>query len=874
LYAPLTRAKFTSLLLNLGDLLAMDTLAYLHLAETYEASINSGQENIPDFDLCFPEIDWGQEQRGALMLFLSFALGVSSLGWANTAQALKKGEKSPQVAYLQQKLQAAGYFRQAVTGYYGPITEAAVKKFQKAHGIKADGVVGSETLAVLKSTGTVNPSSVTIKPAVTSSGTVNPSPGKTQPTVNISKKPPSASSQVILQRGDLSYEVMSLQRKLQASGYFDQPITGDFNAATEAAVIKFQKAHRLVGNGMVDKQTLAALESGSAKKAVSASQPNTPPSVVTPQKRRSPQTSLLRRGDISTQVKSVQEQLQAAGYFDQPITGDFNAATEVAVIKFQKAHGLIGHGMVDKGTLAALETGSVKKAVSPSQPKTPPSVVTPQKMRSPRTSLLRRGDISTQVKSVQQQLQTAGYFEKSITGTFDVATEIAVVKFQKAHGLIADGIVGPKTLTALKVQSSKSVAPKPGVIDKSKQLKNPNLEKLVPTPKVHSTKVASAIDVSDRQDSSVINQPQQLNNLTKEVTPPASETNSPKLISSPSETTTENSPTRPHKMRLKKVISGKISPKSVVHSGNGLFFAQNMMYNHTITVYNRQHKLVKVIPDKVDLSKYGYSKFKGNYQGAPVEASFSQDGKYAWISNYQMYGPGFNNPGSDKCNPSQKTDKSFLYRIDTETLEIDHVIQVGSVPKFVDATNDERLVLVSNWCSWDLSVVDTAKNREIKRIKLGPYPRGIAIDTASNKAYIAVMGSYDIAKVDLKDFSVKWLKNIGRSPRHLNIDPTGQYLYASLNGEGKIAKINLPQGKLISKVSSGNAPRSMVLSDDGERLYVVNYSDNTVSKVSTSNMKVVQKIDVGANPIGITYDPQTREVWVACYSGNIMVFQD
>jgi YVTN family beta-propeller protein len=743
----------------------MDTLAYLHVAEIYEASVNSQQKNNADSDLCYPEINWEQEQRGALMLFMSLAFGVSSLGWANTAQALKKGEKSSQVASVQQKLQAAGYFKQAVTGYYGPITEAAVIKFQKAHGLRADGVIGAETLAALES----------------SSGTVNLSPVATKPAVTTSKKPSSASSQVILQRGDLSYEVMSLQLKLQASGYFEQPITGDFNAATEEAVIKFQKANGLVSNGIVDTRTLAALESGSKQQASSLSQPTTQTAVVTPQKTRSPQTSLLRRGVTSSQVKSI-----------------------------------------------------------------------------------------------QQQLQAAGYFEKTITGSFDAATEIAVIKFQKANGLIVDGIVGPKTSAALKSQSSKLAASNSRVIDKSKEIKTSNEEKTIPT-----SKVKPAPFISDRQDYAIINKVQKLDNFSKEPTSPASETNSSKLLS-PTQTTPENSletkdknyPSHPKKMTLKKVISGRISPKSVVHSGNGLFFAQNMMYNHSITVYDRQHKLVKVIPDKVNLSKYGYSQFKGNYRGAPVEASFSPDGKYAWISNYQMYGPGFNNPGNDKCNPSQKTDKSFLYRINTETLEIDHVIQVGSVPKFVATTNDERLVLVSNWCSWDLSVVDTAKNREIKRIKLGPYPRGIAIDAEANKAYIAVMGSYDIAKVDLSNFSVKWLKNVGRSPRHLNIDPSGKYLYASLNGEGKIAKVNLHKGKLISKVSSGNAPRSMVLSDDGERLYVVNYSDNTVSKIRTSDMKVVQKMNVGANPIGITYDPQTREVWVACYSGNIMVYQD
>ena len=330
-------------------------------------------------------------------------------------------------------------------------------------------------------------------------------------------------------------------------------------------------------------------------------------------------------------------------------------------------------------------------------------------------------------------------------------------------------------------------------------------------------------------------------------------------------------------MTLVKTIHGNISPKSVVHSGNGLFFAQNMMYNHTITVYDRGFNLVKTIPDRVKLSDYGHGEFKGTHQGSPVEASFSHGGKYAWVSNYQMYGTGFNRPGTDVCHPSGNYDSSYLYRINTDTLEKEQVIGVGSVPKFTATSPDNRFVLVSNWCTYDVSIIDTQTNQEIKRLKLGRYPRGIAIDANSEKAYVAIMGSTDIAVISLKEsenFAVNWLRNIGLSPRHLNIAPTGDYLYASLNAEGNIAKIDLSTNKVVSKIRTGNAPRSMVLSENGEFLYVVNYRSNTVSKVRTRDMKVIQSVKTGSNPIGITYDSKTHQVWVACYSGSLMVFQD
>ena len=47
-------------------------------------------------------------------------------------------------------------------------------------------------------------------------------------------------------------------------------------------------------------------------------------------------------------------------------------------------------------------------------------------------------------------------------------------------------------------------------------------------------------------------------------------------------------------LRLAKTITGPISPKSVVASGRGLVFAQNMMYKHTITVYDPAGNLVQL----------------------------------------------------------------------------------------------------------------------------------------------------------------------------------------------------------------------------------------------------------------------------------------
>jgi YVTN family beta-propeller protein len=345
---------------------------------------------------------------------------------------------------------------------------------------------------------------------------------------------------------------------------------------------------------------------------------------------------------------------------------------------------------------------------------------------------------------------------------------------------------------------------------------------------------------------------------------------------SPVATAWSGPPSNTLDLKLRETISSSaISPKSVVSTGNGYVFAQNMMYRHTMTVYDAESlKLVKTIKDSIDAGKYGLKGHSGTVQGAPVEAAMLPDGRFIYVSQYSMYGGGFSHPGDDVGSPASGYDKSYVYRVSLGDLKIDKAIKVGAVPKFVAVTPDQKYLLVSNWCSYTLSVIDVHTSKQVKDVYLGPYPRGIAVDPGSRYAYVAVMGSTNIARVDLQDFHIDWISGVGSGPRHLCMAPDGEYLYATLNGEGTVAKIDPSTRKVLDKVATGSQPRSMAIAPDGKSLYVVNYDSSTMSKVRTSDMKVIQTVDTNALPIGITYDVPTKSVWVCCYTGSIMVFRE
>jgi YVTN family beta-propeller protein len=327
-------------------------------------------------------------------------------------------------------------------------------------------------------------------------------------------------------------------------------------------------------------------------------------------------------------------------------------------------------------------------------------------------------------------------------------------------------------------------------------------------------------------------------------------------------------------MKLIHTINGSIAPKSVRSSADGVVSAHNMMYRHSVTVYDAQtFELLHTVSDSVSLKDFGFSKNAGNYKGAPVEGTFSPDSKYLYVSNYAMYGKGYNKEGTDTCSPADKYDNSFVYRINRSNYQIDSVYPVGSVPKVVEVTPDNKYVLAANWCSYTVSVISVEKNKVVTTIKIGRYPRGIAISNDSTKAYVAEMGGNRVHVINLLDFSTSIIP-IGSNPRAIVLSPDNKMMYVTMNLSGRVASWNLVTNTPGKSVKTGNAARSLAINADGSQLFVVNYKSDTMSRVRTSDMKVTQNIKVCNEPIGITYDVPTNNTWIACYKGQIKIYSN
>jgi peptidoglycan hydrolase-like protein with peptidoglycan-binding domain len=68
--------------------------------------------------------------------------------------------------------------------------------------------------------------------------------------------------------------------------------------------------------------------------------------------------------------------------------------------------------------------------------------------------LVRKGDLEHPVRTLQHLLRARGH-QVAVDGDFGPLTDAAVRAFQKAEGLSVDGVVGPRTWSAMIIQVQK-----------------------------------------------------------------------------------------------------------------------------------------------------------------------------------------------------------------------------------------------------------------------------------------------------------------------------------------------------------------------------------------------------------------------------------
>lgn len=165
----------------------------------------------------------------------------------NLSRTLKRGLKGDDVRTLQEILKGLGFYVGSLDGAFGTGTYNSVRNFQSKNGLKADGVVGSQTANILNSK--------------IGSSSNNPSSGESN-----TQKPPTTNTSMsfkisrVLKRGMKGEDVKKLQEALRYLNFAAGNPDGSFGAQTETAVKSFQRLNGLMGDGVVGLGTAKKLD--------------------------------------------------------------------------------------------------------------------------------------------------------------------------------------------------------------------------------------------------------------------------------------------------------------------------------------------------------------------------------------------------------------------------------------------------------------------------------------------------------------------------------------------------------------------------------------------------------------------------------------
>ena len=342
---------------------------------------------------------------------------------------LREGDEGENVYILQAYLFELGYYTGRIDGRFSAETTEAVKAFQRANGLTADGIAGKGTQSKL------------------TSGSAIPA-GNANENGQESGTPPQTSELTTLRRGDKSAQVMVMQQYLMELGYLSTQPDGQFGAGTERAVKLFQEANGLTADGVAGKGTLSILYSGSAvayggSSGGSSSSGSVPSATATPK----PNTDIVIQWESEgDDVRQYQQRLVELGYLSSKyVTGKFNQPTVEATKAFQTMNGLKVDGAAGPQSLKLIYSNDALNADGVR--------VGNLLMSSSGTGVsevLTAGMTGEQVRQVQSRLAELGYLSASfVNGVYDDNTRQAIRRFQQANGLSADGAAGSATQSRL-----------------------------------------------------------------------------------------------------------------------------------------------------------------------------------------------------------------------------------------------------------------------------------------------------------------------------------------------------------------------------------------------------------------------------------------
>ena len=214
-------------------------------------------------------------------------------------------------------------------------------------------------------------------------------------------------------------------------------------------------------------------------------------------------------------------------------------------------------------------------------------------------------------------------------------------------------------------------------------------------------------------------------------------------------------------------------------------------------------------------------------------------------------------------------------------------IAVGSEPFGITYVPFNHDVYVNNYKSNNISVITSVSNTVISSIKLPGSPQFSVYDPLNETLYVSgynsSVDSGEIWVINVTDNSIISTPPLpfDSEPYGMAFDPYNGYIYVADNSNNAVFALS-PSGEIVAYIHVGQQPYGVAFDPTNRMLYVSDNDFNglisgcpqeyNVTIINTVNNTFVKNVVPGTSPEGVMYDPVNGYVYVANYrSGNISI---
>ena len=193
-------------------------------------------------------------------------------------------------------------------------------------------------------------------------------------------------------------------------------------------------------------------------------------------------------------------------------------------------------------------------------------------------------------------------------------------------------------------------------------------------------------------------------------------------------------------------------------------------------------------------------------------------------------------------------------------------MKIGSWDAMLADPQRSRVYLLG-YESADITILDV-KAREKNRVPMGAmHLWGLALNPSSGNLLVTRVGRADVVSYDVESKESAVIKT-GEYPCAVAINSKTNRAYIANYLDDSVTVIDTGRKLALATIAAGARPEAVALDENTDRVYVANSRGNTVTVIDGQTNQVVGTLNAGLNPFAIVVDPRKKVAYVADATGT------